>query len=87
MPQQSSIAWDYDVSHLYGNYSPYNYNVYPQYRGGNTSDVNVNQNQHLMVWLRPAAQPSFRKLWAVINVAIPAGGFSVFVIFICINMC
>jgi hypothetical protein len=37
------------------------------------AQVNVNQNQHLMVWLRPAAQPSFRKLWAIIGVAIPAG--------------
>lgn len=41
---------------------------------GDAGQVNVNQNEHLMVWMRPAAQPSFRKLWAVIGVAIPAGG-------------
>lgn len=71
--QQSNIAWSYDREHLYGDYTPYNFNVYPDKRGGNTSTEDVNDNQHLMVWLRPAAQPSFRKLWAVITVPLAAG--------------
>lgn len=37
--QANHIAWTYDQEHLYGNYMPVNYNIYPQYRGGNTSDV------------------------------------------------
>ncbi|BDA48170.1 ALA-interacting subunit 5 [Coccomyxa sp. Obi] len=70
---QSNIAWSYDRNHLYGDYTPYNFNIYPDKRGGNTSTVDVNDNQHLMVWLRPAAQPDFRKLWAVITVPLAAG--------------
>ena len=73
--QQSAVAWQYDVDHLYGPVQPVNYNTEQQaaYRGGNTSDVVLNQNQHLIVWMRPAAQPTFRKLWAVIDVPLLAG--------------
>ena len=73
--QQSQVAWQYDVDHLYGPVQPVNYNTEQQaaYRGGNTSDVVLNQNQHLIVWMRPAAQPTFRKLWAVIDVPLLAG--------------
>ena len=73
--QQSQVAWEYDVDHLYGPVQPVNYNTEQQaaLRGGNTSDVVLNQNQHLIVWMRPAAQPTFRKLWAVIDVPLLAG--------------
>ncbi|KAK9902257.1 hypothetical protein WJX75_009793 [Coccomyxa subellipsoidea] len=70
---QTNIAWQYDRNHLYGDYAPYNFNNIPDKRGGNTSDVDMNENQHLMVWLRPAAQPDFRKLWATITVPLAAG--------------
>jgi hypothetical protein len=76
--QESHIAWAYDQEHLYGdNNHPYNFNIYPDLRGGNTSEVDLDQNQHLMVWLRPAAQPDFRKLYAVITVPLAAGVRSV----------
>lgn len=75
LAQQSNIAWQYDRDHLYGDFTPYNFNVFPDKRGGNTSDVEINDNQHLMVWLRPAAQPDFRKLWAIITVPLAAGNF------------
>jgi len=71
--QETGIAWKYDKEHLYGNYLPTNFNSDPGYRGGNTSTLPVNQNEHLMVWLKPAAKPSFRKLWAIIHEPIPAG--------------
>ena len=45
----------------------------PQYRGGNTSVLNVSHNEHLMVWLRPAARPTFRKLWGVLHKPLKAG--------------
>lgn len=73
VPQESGIAWSYDKNHLYGSTQPVNYNIYPELRGGNTSEVPVNQNEHLMVWLRPAAQPSFRKNWGRIDQQLPAG--------------
>ena len=71
--QETGIAWAYDKEHLYGNYLPTNFNSDPKYRGGNTSTLPINQNEHLMVWLKPAAKPSFRKLWAIIHEPIPAG--------------
>ena len=71
--QESGIAWGYDKTHLYGSYLPTNFNSVPQYRGGNTSTVPVNTNEHLMVWMKPAAKPSFRKLWAIIHEPIAAG--------------
>lgn len=46
----SDIAWSSDANHLYGPVSAENYNPgggYP--RGGNTTDVVLNQNQHWMV--------------------------------------
>ena len=71
--QESGIAWGYDKTHLYGSYLPTNFNSVPEYRGGNTSTVPVNTNEHLMVWMKPAAKPSFRKLWAIIHEPIAAG--------------
>lgn len=75
LQQESHIAWNYDQEHLYGDDNhPYNFNIYPEKRGGNTSEVDLDENQHLIVWLRPAAQPQFRKLYAVITVPLAAGG-------------
>lgn len=71
--QESGIAWGYDKMHLYGSYKPTNFNSEPAFRGGNTSTVPVNTNEHLMVWMKPAAKPSFRKLWAIIHEPIAAG--------------
>ena len=71
--QESNIAWTYDKDHLYGHFQPVNYNIFPEKRGGNTSDVPIDQNEHLMVWLRPASQPTFRKLWGRIDQTLAAG--------------
>ena len=73
--QQSDVAWKYDVEHLYGPVQPVNYNTeqLAAERGGNTSGTLLNQNEHFIVWMRPAAQPTFRKLWAVIDTPLPAG--------------
>lgn len=74
--QQSDVAWEYDVEHLYGPVQPVNFNTeqLAASRGGNTSGTVLNKNEHFIVWMRPAAQPTFRKLWAVIDTPLPAGG-------------
>ena len=74
--QQSDVAWEYDVDHLYGPVQPVNFNTeqLAASRGGNTSGTVLNKNEHFIVWMRPAAQPTFRKLWAVIDTPLPAGG-------------
>lgn len=70
----SSIAWPSDARHLYGPVAPQNFNVDPASRGGGAAaGVPLNQDQHLMVWLRPAASPTVRKLWGVIDTPLPAG--------------
>ena len=79
----SAIAWPTDSSQLYGPILPANFNDDPATRGGGAgasaldgSAVPLDEDQHLMVWLRPAAAPTFRKLGGVIDNggnAIPAG--------------
>ena len=75
--QESGIAWSYDKNHLYGPVQPKNFNTEQARRGGNTSEVDINQNEHLMVWLRPGAKPTIRKLWGKINTPLAAGKFAI----------
>ena len=59
---------------------PQNYNlpqnqtggVYHQ-KGGNTSSLPLKDNQHFMVWMRPSAQPTVRKLYGVIHQDLAPG--------------
>jgi len=72
----SAIAWPSDARHLYGPVTPQNFNTDPASRGGGAASapgLPLNEDQHLMVWLRPAAAPTVRKLWGVINTPLPAG--------------
>ena len=75
----SSIAWPSDALHLYGPVLPQNFNADPGSRGGGRggdktgAPLPLNEDQHLMVWLRPAAAPTVRKLWGVIDTPLPAG--------------
>ena len=71
--QETGIAWSYDKNHLYGPVQPQNFNTEPDRRGGNTSTVDIDKNEHLMVWLRPGAKPTIRKLWGKINTPLAAG--------------
>lgn len=70
----SSIAWSSDANHLYGPVAPENFNPAGGYpRGGNTSDVVLNQNQHWMVWMRPHSKVAAQKLYGRIDQSIEAG--------------
>ncbi|PRW50939.1 ALA-interacting subunit 3 isoform A [Chlorella sorokiniana] len=72
----SSIAWSSDADNLYGAVPAENYNpggAAAPLRGGNTSDVVLNANQHWMVWMRPHSQVAAQKLWGSINVPLEAG--------------
>ena len=76
MLQESLIAWTYDRDHFYSDRIPHNWNnaSTPRHQvGGNTSSLPLKQQQHFMVWMRPSAQPSAEKLYAVIHQDIPAG--------------
>lgn len=69
----SDIAWTYDRNHLYGSQLSQNYNDIPRLRGGNTTTVPLKDDQHFMVWMRPAAAANVRKLYGVINEKLVAG--------------
>jgi hypothetical protein len=68
---ESNIAWRSDAEHLYGNVTSVNYNQIEAYRGGNTSTVPLNQDEHWMIWQRPAGQKTARKLYGRIESDVP----------------
>lgn len=69
----SNIAWASDRNHLYGPVTPINYNVDPDFRGGNTTNNLLDESEHWMVWMKPAGPREVNKLYARINQPIPAG--------------
>ena len=74
--QETNIAWASDKNSLYGHYRPTNFNTIAQYRGGgtiNSTNGYVNDDEHFLVWMRPGAARTVRKLYARINSDIPAG--------------
>ena len=71
--QDSNIAWTSDRTQLYGNYIPSFFNQIPSLRGGATINGTVRDDQHFLVWMRPGAARTVRKLYAQINEDIPAG--------------
>ena len=72
--QTQDISWAYDREHLYGNYQAQNFNDEPQYRGGGAITQNVSQSENLLVWMKPAAYHTFRKLYGRIDQPLLAGG-------------
>lgn len=73
---ETNIAWASDKNSLYGHYRPTNFNLIAQYRGGgtiNSTNGYVNDDEHFLVWMRPGAARTVRKLYARINSDIPAG--------------
>lgn len=49
------LAWSTDRDSLFGNVEPLNHNTLPAFRGGKEMLLNVSQDEHFMVWMRPAA--------------------------------
>jgi len=68
----SGIAWPSDKDKRYSDITG-NSNIVPALRGGESITGQLNQNEHLMVWMRTATTPRFRKLWAIINTDFQKG--------------
>lgn len=51
----SKLAWKTDRETLFGNYDAVNHNTIPAFRGGQEMGLNVSEDEHFMVWMRPAA--------------------------------
>lgn len=78
---ETNIAWASDKNSLYGHYKPTNFNNIPQYRGGAAiNGLYVNEDEHFLVWMRPGAARTVRKLYARINEDIPAGTLVTFAV-------
>lgn len=72
---ETGIAWKSDRTKKFGGELPAFFNVIPSLRGGATLDPNtpLNKDEHLIVWMRTAALPTFRKLWGKINTRLAKG--------------
>jgi hypothetical protein len=78
--RDKGIALPSDVRHRFGSQTGQNFNPHlNSTRGGNnlTNDQNqpieLRQDERLIVWMRTAALPHFRKLWGVIDTDLAAG--------------
>eukprot|EP00271_Cylindrocystis_brebissonii_P014502 TRINITY_DN35862_c0_g1_i1.p1 TRINITY_DN35862_c0_g1~~TRINITY_DN35862_c0_g1_i1.p1 ORF type:complete len:353 (-),score=58.23 TRINITY_DN35862_c0_g1_i1:1074-2132(-) len=72
---ETNISWKSDRTAKFGSELPQNFNTIAALRGGGVlnSSVGLNADEHLIVWMRTAALPTFRKLWGRIETDIPAG--------------
>lgn len=77
---EKGIALPSDVQHRYGSQMGSFFNpVLNATRGGdnltttNGEPIPLNQDERLMVWMRTAALPRFRKLWGIIDQPLQAG--------------
>lgn len=69
---ETNISWKSDRDVKFGTQLPENFNTVPALQGGGTLDpaTPLNQDEHLIVWMRTAALPTFRKLWGRIRTDI-----------------
>lgn len=51
------LVWESDRNNFFGSYVPENLNTLAALRGGREISVAVNEDEHFMHWLRPAAHP------------------------------
>jgi len=65
---ETNIAWDSDKK---GRFKKHPNSSFVQW-----TDV---ENEHFMVWMRPAGLPDFRKLWGRINTQLPAGKYNLLI--------
>ena len=80
---ETGISWLADRTSKYkavaaANYAQYSSKVqflndtYPNLYNTSSTVLDVD-NEHFIVWMRPAALPNFRKLYGVIKTSVPAG--------------
>ncbi|KAH7287711.1 hypothetical protein KP509_32G070300 [Ceratopteris richardii] len=75
---KTGISWKSDREHKFGNVKPENFpnnlNESGVWIGGASLDVNksLNEDEDLMVWMRTAALPNFRKLYGRIETDLQA---------------
>lgn len=78
--RDKGIALPSDVRHRFGSQKGENFNpTLTSTRGGNNltneqnQPIQLRQDERLIVWMRTAALPHFRKLWGIIDTDLAAG--------------
>ena len=64
---ESNIAWEQDLEHLYDDIDSVNFNTIPAYAGGGTIDGPIDEDEHFAVWMRLGTRNLFRKLYGVLE--------------------
>eukprot|EP00897_Mesotaenium_endlicherianum_P002878 jgi/Mesen1/2618/ME000166S01733 len=72
---ERGISWKSDREKKFGSQTPKNFNTIPALRGGGTLNESkpLDEDEHLIVWMRTAALPTFRKLWGKIGQTLNKG--------------
>jgi hypothetical protein len=78
--RDKGIALPSDVRHRFGSQKGENFNPFINAsRGGDNltndlgQEIELRQDERLIVWMRTAALPHFRKLWGIIDTDLAAG--------------
>jgi hypothetical protein len=66
---ESNITWDSDKL----------YSRYKRSKNANNTQWTDVENEHFMVWMRPAGLPDFRKLWGRINTTLNPGTYQLII--------
>lgn len=72
--RENGIAWPSDVENKFKNATGPIKGT-PIATSGPLANFDI-QNEHFIVWMRTAALPDFRKLWAIIDTDIPKGNYT-----------
>lgn len=71
---KNGIAWKSDRDHKFGkDVFPLNFQTGPLIGGGQLKNESLDKQEDLIVWMRTAALPTFRKLYGKIEVDLEAG--------------
>jgi hypothetical protein len=70
---EKGIAWPSDRKQKFSHYLPQHLNDDPATRGGGEVTNYLDEDEHLIVWMRTAAMPSFRKLWGKLHMDLQKG--------------
>ena len=74
---RNKTAWTEDIKYKFGNPTSFAGTARPAFWQQNVSSLpGMLENEDLAVWMRAAALPKFRKLWARIPGGLQSGNYS-----------
>lgn len=70
---ETGISWGQDRAHKFAALPATFLNTDPALAGGGQVPGTLRSDEHLIVWMRPASLPNFRKLWGRLRRDLDAG--------------